>query len=277
MATRASEDLLAFPGHRVRRVLRDHQEVQEAREIPATEASRAHRVPLARRGRTVCLVSMEKMALPASQGSRAAQGRLADPALPVTRVQQVCLEAQEQRADLELGERLDLEVMLGRPVHQDLRASLVFLVRLVWRAFLDPRVTEVREDQLGHRESWARVESREREDPWVSQVLRASPEPRATRASKEKSVQRATLVTPVWRDWLGRKVKRVLVVNPVPKDSKECVVILDTTALRETLANRATRGQAACPALGDSTEREAYRACQASRDQRAEMRQTSIS
>ena len=50
--------------------------------------------------------------------------------------------------------------------------------------------------------------------------------------------------------------------------SKECGVILDTMALRETLANQETRGQAAYPALEDSTEREVYRACQASRDQR---------
>jgi len=275
VATRASEDLSGFPGHRVRRVLRDHREMQGLREIPATEASRALRVLLARRERTACLVSTEKTALPASQASRAAQASLGDPALPVTRAQQGCLEAQEQRVDLELGERLDPEVLLARPVHRDLRASLVFLVRLVWRAFLDPRVTEVREDQLGHRESWARWESREREDPWVFQALRASPEPRATRASKEKSVQRATLVTPVWRDWLGRKVKRASVVSPVPKDSKECGVILDTMAPRETLANQETRVQPAYPALEDSTENEAYRACQASRDQWAEMRQTS--
>lgn len=197
MATRASEDLLAFPGHRARRVLRDHLEMQEIREIPATEASRVLRGLLARRERMACLVLMEKTALPASQGSRAPQGRLEGPALPVTREQQVCLEAQEQKVDLELGESLDLGVMLAQPVHQDLRASLVFLVRLVWRAFLDPRVTEDREDPLGHRESWARLESREREDPWAFQVLRASPEPRATRVSKEKSVQRATLVTRV--------------------------------------------------------------------------------
>lgn len=275
MVTRASEDLLAFPGHQARRVLRDHREVQEIREIPATEVSKALRAPLARRERTACLVLMEKMALLASRGLRAAQGSLGGLVLPATREQQVCLEAQEQRVDPELRERLDLEVMLARPVPQDLRASLVFLVRLVWRAFLDPRVTEVREDQLGHRESWARVESREREDPWVFQALRASPEPRATRASKEKSVQRATLVTPVWRDWLGRKVKRASVVNPVPKDSKECGVILDTMAPRETLANQETRGHRAYPALEDSTEREVYRACQASRDQRAETRQTS--
>jgi len=71
-------------------------------------------------------------------------------------------------------------------------------------------------------------------------------------------------------------VKRAWVVNRVPKDSKGCGVIPDTMAPRETLANQETRGQPACPALEDSTEREVYRACQASRDQRAEMRQTSI-
>lgn len=209
MVTRALEDLLALPGHQVRRVLRDLQEMQEIREILATEVSRALRVLLARRERTAYLVLMEKMARLASRGSRAAQGRLGCLDLLVIREQQVCLEAQEQRVGLELRGNLDLEVMLVRPVPQDLWASLVFLVKLVWRAFLDPRVTEVREAQLGHRESWARLESREREDPWVFQVLRALLEPRATRASKEKSVERATLVTLVSRDWPGRKVKRV--------------------------------------------------------------------
>lgn len=231
---------------------------------------------MARRERTAYLVLMEKMALLASRGSRAAQGRLGCLVPLVIRGQQVCLEAQGQKVDLEQRESLDLEVMLARPVHQDLRASLVFLVKLVWRAFLDPRVTEVREDQLGHRESWARLESREREDPWVFQVLRASLEPRATRASKEKLVERATLVTLVLRDWLGRKVKRVCLVNPVPKDSKECGVILDTMAPRETPVNQETRGQPVYRALEDSTGREVYPACQASRDQRAEMRRTSI-
>lgn len=65
-------------------------------------------------------------------------------------------------------------------------------------------------------------------------------------------------------------------MNPVPKDSKECGVILDTMAPRETLANQETRGHPVYPALEDSTGREVYRACQASRDHRAEMRQTSI-
>jgi len=33
VVTRASEDLLVFLGHQVRRVLRDHREMQEIREI----------------------------------------------------------------------------------------------------------------------------------------------------------------------------------------------------------------------------------------------------
>lgn len=55
----------------------------------------------------------------------------------------------------------------------------------------------------------------------VFQVPRASVEPRETRASKGNLAQRETLVILVSRDWLARKVKRVCLVSPAPKDSKE--------------------------------------------------------
>lgn len=95
---------------------------------------------------------------------------------------------------------------------------------------------------------------------------RVSVEPKETRASKEKSGQRETMVTLALRDWLARKVKRVCLVNPGPKDSKELGVIQDTMDLLETLVNLETWDHQDCPVLGDSVESEEYPACQAFRD-----------
>lgn len=52
--------------------------------------------------------------------------------------------------------------------------------------------------------------------------------------------QRETLVTLVLKDWPVRKVKRVCLVNPGLKDSKESGVTLDTMGLLETLVNLET-------------------------------------
>lgn len=144
MVTRASTDQLANLDPQVRRDPRDHLERLGRKEIWVAEVSRAHMEPLARRERTVCLVLMERTALLASLESRVPQGRLGGLVVPVTREQQVCLAAPEPRVDLEARESLVPEAMLECLVPQDLRVSLVFPVKLVWRVFLVLRVTEAR-------------------------------------------------------------------------------------------------------------------------------------
>lgn len=249
----------------MRRDLRDHPERQETRETKAAEASRAHTVRLARRERMVCQVLMEKMAHLVFQGSRAALARLGCLVLLVLREQRDCLAAQGQKVELDLRARLDLGVTLACLVPPDLWASLVFLVRVVWKEFLDLRVTEASEERLGHRELSASLELKEREDQSVFQVPRVLAEPWETRASKEKLAQRETMVTPVLRDWLARKVIRVCLVNPGLKDSKELGATPDTTDPRETLVNLETWDHQDCPVLGDSMESEEYPASRAFR------------
>lgn len=205
----------------MRKDLGDHLESQAIKETKAAKVSRAHRVQLAKRERMVCRVLMEKMAHLAFLESRAALGRLGCLVLLVLREQRDYPAAQEQKEDLEQRGNLDLEVMLACPGPLDLWVSLVFLVSLVCKESLDPRVTEASGDQSGHREQSANLEAKEKEGPSVSQVPRVSVEQRETRASKEKLGQRGALVTPVLRDWPARKVKRVCLVNLDPKDSKE--------------------------------------------------------
>lgn len=150
-------------------------------------------------------------------------------------------------------------------VPPDLWVNLVFPVRVVWKEFLDPRETEVSEEQLGHRELSARLEAMESEDQSVFQVPRDLVEPRETRASKEKSVRRETMATPVLRDWLARMVKRVCLVSPGPKDSKALGATPDTMAPLETPVNLETWAHWDWRVLGDSTESEEFPACRAFR------------
>lgn len=110
----------------------------------------------------------------------------------------------------------------------------------------------------------------------MSQVPRVLVELKETRASKEKSGQRGTLVTLALRDWVARKVKRGCLANLGPKDSKEFGVILDTMDPLETLVNQETRDQQGFRVPGDLTESEEYLACQAFRDHQDVMHLTSI-
>lgn len=191
-------------------------------------------------------------------------------------MQRDCLVVLGQREDLEIGESLDLEAMLASRVPPDLWASLVFLARLVWKEYLDPRATEAREERSDHRVQSASLETKEREDQWVFQVLKVLAEPKETRASKEKSGRRETLVTPALRDWLVRKVKRVCLVSPAPKDSKESGVILGIMDPLETRVSLETWDRQDCPVLGDSMESEEFPACPAFREQQDAMHPTSI-
>lgn len=119
--------------------------------------------------------------------------------------------------------------------------------------------------------------TKEREVLWVFQVPRVLVEPRETRASKGKSGQREMMVTPVLRDWLAKKVKRVCLVNLGPKDSKELGETADTMDPLETLVNLETKDHQDCPVLGDSMASEEYPACQAFRGHQDVMHLTSIS
>lgn len=161
------------------------------------------------------------MAHLASRASREARGRLGCQVLQATRERRVYLAAREPREALEMREKPVPEDMLGCKVLQDLRVNLGFLARLAWKAFLDLRVIEG-SGVLSELRGWlARGEAREREDQWASQDLRASQEPRETRDSKENLGRRETLVTLVWKDWQGRRGRRVCLVSRGPKDSKE--------------------------------------------------------
>lgn len=127
---------------------------------------------MAKKERMVCRGLMEKMAHLVFLESRAAQARLGCLVLPVLREQRDCLAVLGQREDLELRVSLDLGAMLACLAPPDLWVSLVFLVRLVWKEFLDQRVTEASEEKLGHRALSARLEAKEKEGQLVFQVLR---------------------------------------------------------------------------------------------------------
>lgn len=176
---------------------------------------------MGRRERMACLASMGRMALLVSLASRVPRGSLGCLVLQAIRVLQACLAAQGPRVELELRVNQAPGDMLEWLAPLDLRVSLVFRVRQEWRVFLDRRVTADREGWLDHRGRSGTLEAKEREDPWASQGLKASQEPRETRDSKEKLGRRETLVTQVLRAWVGRKVKRACLENQDLKDSKE--------------------------------------------------------
>lgn len=157
MVTRASTDLLEFPVLLVKKDHRDHPESQATRETKVAEESRARRVQLARKGKMVCRGLTGKMAHLVFLESRVPPASPVCPVLLVLREQQGCPAVLDPKVDLELREKVDLEVTLVCKVPPDLWVSLVFLVRLVWREYLDLRVTGASGDQSGPREESANL------------------------------------------------------------------------------------------------------------------------